>query len=108
MGIKTILVRTGNGNKTEKKIKKDGEFVDFIGDTRVYHNEFMSSKVIVPGAIKSDIDRRPVHTNVLLEEIKNHIKINRLRLGEYFKDFDTLRKGTIPKNKFRGVMSQMK
>ena len=34
-----------------------------------------------------------------------NVQINRLRLGEYFKDFDPLRKGTIPKNKFRGVMS---
>jgi len=34
--------------------------------------------------------------------------INRLRVGEYFHDFDPLRKGTIPANKFRSVISAMK
>jgi len=84
---------------------KDVRYVDFINDTKVYENPFFNPHVEVPGAIKSHIDRRDVHINVLLEEIRNHVKINRLRLGEYFKDFDTLRKGTIPQNKFRGVMS---
>ena len=85
--------------------EKDVRYVDFIRDTNVYKNDMMSSKNDIPGAIKSDIDRRPVDITVLLDEIKNHVKINRLRLGEYFKDFDTLRRGTIPRNKFRGVIS---
>ncbi len=45
LGIKTILVRTGNGNKTEKKIKKDGEFVDFIGDTLEDCTKYFLSQV---------------------------------------------------------------
>lgn len=45
--------------------------------------------------------------NVILDEIKNIIKINRLRVDEYFKDYDPLRKGIIPTNKFRGVISEM-
>jgi len=31
--------------------------------------------------------------------------VKRLRLEEYFKDFDPLRKGAMPTNKFRGVIS---
>jgi Ca2+-binding EF-hand superfamily protein len=34
--------------------------------------------------------------------------VKRLRLEEYFKDFDPLRKGIMATNKFRGVISQMK
>jgi Ca2+-binding EF-hand superfamily protein len=34
--------------------------------------------------------------------------MNRLRCGEYFQDFDPLRKGLLPKIKFRGVLSKMK
>ena len=45
---------------------------------------------------------------VLLEKIKCAIKVKRLRLTDYFKDFDQLRKGILPANKFRGVISQMK
>ena len=33
--------------------------------------------------------------------------INRLRVKEYFMDFDPLRKGIVQYNKFRGVMSKM-
>jgi len=43
-----------------------------------------------------------------MDEIKNIVKINRLRIGEYFKDYDILRKGIVPKNKFRGIISEMK
>lgn len=45
---------------------------------------------------------------MILDEIKNAIKTNRLRVDEYFKDYDPLRKGIIPTNKFRGVISEMK
>lgn len=34
--------------------------------------------------------------------------MNNIRIEEYFKDFDPLRKGTVPMNKFRGIMSLMK
>lgn len=45
LGIKTILVRTGNGKKTEKEIEKDGEFVDFIGDTLEDCTKYLLSQV---------------------------------------------------------------
>lgn len=49
-----------------------------------------------------------VDINLLLEKIKNHVKLGQLRVDEYFKDFDPLRKGIITSNKFRGVLSKMK
>ena len=33
--------------------------------------------------------------------------VNRLRVKEYFMDFDPLRKGVVQYNKFRGVLSKM-
>ena len=49
-----------------------------------------------------------VNIGLLLEKIKNHVKLGQLRVEEYFKDFDPLRKGIITSNKFRGVLSKMK
>jgi len=45
---------------------------------------------------------------VILNKIKSISKVNQLRLEEQFRDFDPLRKGSIPKNKFRGIMSILK
>jgi len=49
-----------------------------------------------------------VNAQDLLDKIKNHVKTHQLRVGEYFKDYDPLRKGIIATNKFRGVLSKMK
>jgi hypothetical protein len=53
-------------------------------------------------------EKEKLQPSVLLEKIKCAVKVKRLRLNEYFKDFDPLRKGTLPSNKFRSVISQMK
>lgn len=46
--------------------------------------------------------------NVIIDEIKNTVKVNRLRVEEYFKDYDPLKKGRVTVNKFRGVISELK
>jgi hypothetical protein len=53
-------------------------------------------------------EKEKLQPSVLLEKIKCAVKVKRIRLDEYFKDFDPLRKGILPANKFRGVLSQMK
>lgn len=40
----------------------------------------------------------------VLDKIKYTVKINRIRLNEFFEDFDTLRKGTCTKAKFRTAL----
>lgn len=40
----------------------------------------------------------------VLDKIKHTVKINRIRLNEFFEDFDTLRKGTCTKAKFRTAL----
>ena len=42
-----------------------------------------------------------------MDKIREQVMINRLRVKEYFMDFDPLRKGIVQYNKFRGVMSKM-
>lgn len=89
--------------------EKDVRYVDFIRDAKVYEQTNWSSDFKKESSgYDSDARKRPVDALVLLEEVKNIIKINRLRVGDYFSDYDPLRKGIIPANKFRGVISQMK
>ena len=40
----------------------------------------------------------------VMDKIKHTVKINRIRLNEFFEDFDTLRKGTCTKAKFRTAL----
>lgn len=49
-----------------------------------------------------------VDMQVLLNWLKTQIKVNSIRIDEYFIDYDPLRKGIVPKNKFRGILSLMK
>lgn len=43
-----------------------------------------------------------------MTKIKNVIKKDRIRLGEFFQDHDLLRKGKIFKQKFQGVLHSQK
>jgi hypothetical protein len=44
----------------------------------------------------------------VLDKIKHTVKINRIRLQEFFNDFDTLRKGIVSKAKFRTALDMAK
>jgi hypothetical protein len=44
----------------------------------------------------------------IIDKIKYTVKINRIRLMEFFKDFDTLRKGHCSKAKFRTALDMAK
>lgn len=46
--------------------------------------------------------------NEVIDKIKNVVKINRVRLQEFFNDFDTLRKGVVTKAKFRTAINMAK
>ncbi|CAD8206649.1 unnamed protein product [Paramecium pentaurelia] len=86
----------------------DIRYVQFINDTQPPLEILTES-----GASQAYVGVKPkekekLQPSVLLEQIKVAVKVKRLRLGDYFKDFDPLRKGMMPTNKFRGVLSQMK
>lgn len=44
----------------------------------------------------------------VIEKIRNVVKINRIRLNEFFTDFDSLRKGVVTKAKFRTAINMAK
>lgn len=44
----------------------------------------------------------------IIDKIKHTVKINRIRLLEFFNDFDTLRKGVVTKAKFRTALDMAK
>jgi hypothetical protein len=44
----------------------------------------------------------------VIDKIKNTVKINRIRLQEFFNDFDKLRKGIVSKAKFRTALDMAK
>jgi hypothetical protein len=48
------------------------------------------------------------HIGDILDKIKHIVKINRIRLQEFFNDFDTLRKGIVSKAKFRTALDMAK
>ncbi len=53
--------------------------------------------------------RKPItDINLLLQDLKRYIKINRIRLREFFQDHDPLRKGYVTAAKFRTVMNSQK
>jgi hypothetical protein len=43
-----------------------------------------------------------------MNKIKNQVKKDRIRLREFFQDHDILRKGYLPKMKFRNVLYAQK
>jgi len=93
--------------------EQDMKYVDFINDTNPMigleqfwaQNSSKEQFGMSSSFTKTEKAKLTFHT--LLDRIKNDVKMNRLRCGEYFQDFDSLRKGLIPKIKFRGVLSKM-
>lgn len=55
-----------------------------------------------------DMIESGVNISLLLEKIRNEVKVRQLRVADYFRDYDGLRKGLINSNKFRSVLSGMK
>jgi len=103
--------------------QKDVRYVDFIRDTQPT-NEFTSSTF---NKEKGELEphqkqraslehiglcqrnpQKTVEEIVILNKIKTAVKINRLRMNDYLKDYDPLKKGILPANKFRGILSSMK
>lgn len=80
------------------------------------NNEFDIKKEIIP-SLSSANNFYTYQTHFLnidfnlkdiLDKIKHTVKINRIRLQEFFSDFDTLRKGIVTKAKFRTALDMAK
>lgn len=53
------------------------------------------------------LDISSVDVDELLGRIRHHVLVNRIRVEEFFQDFDPLRHGSIPASRFRMGLSAM-
>ena len=90
--------------------KEFGENKDLHKD--VFTMEKLGNKKFVPSlSTANNFYTYQTHfTNIdfnikdIIDKIKHTVKINRIRLNEFFEDFDPLRKGTCTKAKFRSAL----
>ena len=91
--------------------KNDIKYLDFINDANPFKGQqttfdpLATKSTYTPHYSSSNI---PSNVDDLLFRIKAQIKKERIRLGEFFLDHDILRKGSVPKSKFRGVLYAQK
>lgn len=78
--------KSGNGKNITPVLSSANNFYTYQTHSRVYDSDVME----------------------VIDKIKNVVKINRIRLQEFFNDFDTLRKGVVTKAKFRTAMNMAK
>ena len=92
--------------------KEFGENKDLIKDKESHSMEKLGNKKFVPSlSTANNFYTYQTHfTNIdfnikdIMDKIKHTVKINRIRLNEFFEDFDPLRKGTCTKAKFRTAL----
>ena len=92
--------------------KEFGENKDLIKDKESHSMEKLGNKKFVPSLSSANnfYTYQTHFTNIdfnikdILDKIKHTVKINRIRLNEFFEDFDPLRKGTCTKAKFRTAL----
>jgi hypothetical protein len=84
------------GEEKKSEINEEDEKVKEIVPTLSSSNNFYTYQTHF-----LDID---FNIKDVLDKIKHTVKINRIRLQEFFNDFDTLRKGIVSKAKFRTAL----
>lgn len=65
------------------------------------------SKDYVPPPPPRVIDTSRVDLNALMARIRHHVLVNRLRVGAYFEDFDSLRSGSVTKPIFQRCLDSL-
>lgn len=91
---------------------KDGDilYLPFINDTKILNYVINDPYSGAKSTYKPyDIDFTGAKDfEALLQKIRDMVKRNRIRIGEFFQDHDTLRKGTIEATKFRTTLYAQK
>ena len=65
------------------------------------------SKDYIPPSPPRQIDTSHVDLNEVIARIRHHVLVNRLRVKEYFEDFDSLRSGSVTKPIFERCLDSM-
>ena len=90
--------------------QSDVRYMDFINDANPNKvtdaDAAATGKAIYFGQTQNFKGEEDVEK--LLFKLKSQIKKDRIRLGEFFQDHDLLRKGSVPAQKFRGVLFAQK
>lgn len=79
---------------------------EFVGATMDDVKPMDTERAKTPPQEKT-IDLSQVNMEDLLARIRDHVLKQRLRVTEYFEDYDPLRSGSISKNQFRRCLSQL-
>jgi len=82
-----------NDEKTEKKHEEIIPVLSSANNFYTYQTHFLNLNFNIKD---------------IMDKIKHKVKINRIRLMEFFQDFDTLRKGVCTKAKFRTALDMAK
>ena len=99
--------------KTYGNEQNDIQYLRFIDDANPNKGVVPSSENLPTSSKSSYTDTTLLfkgedNFEKLMTKIKNQIKKDRIRLGEFFQDHDLLRKGVLPAQKFRGVLYTQK
>lgn len=89
--------------------QNDIQYLNFISDANLKRGDLSgdsSAKGVYYGTALTFTGAETIDD--LMQKVKSLIKKDRIRLGEFFQDHDILRKGTVPAQKFRGVLCAQK
>jgi Ca2+-binding EF-hand superfamily protein len=82
---------------------------DMFGAGRDFNHSYDYFSVTDPRKVETQIVKlQPEDINDVLSRIRRHWSQNRIRLDEFFRDFDKLRSGRITNTQFRTGMSMVK
>ncbi len=90
--------------------QNDIKYLDFINDANPFKGGSQQTATGQKSTYfgQTQTFKGEENLDALLFKIKAQIKKDRIRLGEFFQDHDMLRKGTVPAQKFRGVLFTQK
>jgi hypothetical protein len=84
------------------------QYLPFINDTSVLRYEINEPYTGVKSTYKptlTDFSGSKEYEE-LMQKIRDNVKRNRIRIGDFFLDHDNLRKGTVLASKFRTTLYQ--
>ena len=101
--LKAIVLIYGNE-------QNDVQYLDFINDTQVLkYTIYGPTSGAKSTYVETNLDFTGTkQVEALMKKVKEMVKKDRLRLGEFFIDHDQLRKGYVAEQKFRSVLHSQK
>ncbi|KXJ27651.1 hypothetical protein AC249_AIPGENE16872 [Exaiptasia diaphana] len=80
---------------------------EYTGTSTTLGNDAENGRKTSPVPKQRDVDLSTVNPEELIGRIRYHVLVNRLRVEEFFQDFDPLRHGSISKGQFRQCLNSL-